>query len=330
MTFPTPYLIFVCLWLGCLGGLFALSAASRGWGRAVLTGLTLALPLGYGLGKAGFLCFYLRPQLARWGIAALVLPRPDTFSFVSGCAGVTLALWLAARACGAKGLLNLFAPCGACMIAGLRSAEAWLGTSLEPTGAVEAVTDGYGFAASDGARLQVSRQGGILLWYLRQETPQTDRVTPEACREKAEKFAARVYGQAKTVWAQAGRHTAVINLTPTAGDAAVYADMIKIRLSLETGHILSVEASGYYRNAHPRDVPAAGLTAEQAQDKLNPAFKVESVMSALIPLDGDEVLCYEFRGRLDEAYYVVYLNAHTGETEDVYRVLDVAGTEMLV
>ncbi len=128
MTFPTPYLIFVCLWLGCLGGLFALSAASRGWGRAALTGLTLALPLGYGLGKAGFLCFYLRPQLARWGIAALVLPRPDTFSFAAGCAGVSLALWLAARACGAKGLLNLFAPYGAAMAAGLRSAETWLGT----------------------------------------------------------------------------------------------------------------------------------------------------------------------------------------------------------
>ena len=87
MTFPAEYLLSVCPYLLALGGLFAFSAGRRGWLKAALTGLGLALPLGYAAAKAGFLCFFLQAQLARWGFAALVLPRADAFSFVGGFAG---------------------------------------------------------------------------------------------------------------------------------------------------------------------------------------------------------------------------------------------------
>ena len=87
MTFPIQYLFFVCPCVIALGGLFAFSAARCGWLKAALAGLELSLPLGCAMAKAGYLCFYLQPQLARWGIAALVLPRADTLSFTGGCAG---------------------------------------------------------------------------------------------------------------------------------------------------------------------------------------------------------------------------------------------------
>ena len=130
MTFPAEYLLSVCPCLLALGGLFAFSAGRRGWLKAALTGLGLALPLGYAAAKAGFLCFFLQAQLARWGFAALVLPRADAFSFVGGCAGAALALAVGAKASKVRPreILNLFAPFGAGMAACFRLGEYWLGT----------------------------------------------------------------------------------------------------------------------------------------------------------------------------------------------------------
>ena len=58
MTFPAEYLLSVCPCLLALGGLFAFSAGRRGWLKAALTGLGLALPISYAAAKAGFLCFF--------------------------------------------------------------------------------------------------------------------------------------------------------------------------------------------------------------------------------------------------------------------------------
>ena len=130
MSFTAEYLLFVSPCILVLGGLFAFSALRRGWRKAALAGLGLSLPLGFAAAKAGYLCFYLQPQLARWGIMALVMPRADTFSFVCGCAGAALGLVLGAKSAALcpRELLNLFAPYGAGMVMCFRLGERWLGT----------------------------------------------------------------------------------------------------------------------------------------------------------------------------------------------------------
>ena len=130
MTFPIQYLRFICLCLLGAGGLFIFSASRRYQLKAALIGFALAMPLGFIAAKAGYLCFRLLPQLSRWGIQALVLPRADSFSFVCGCAGVTLALALGAKITNVQPgeMLIRFAPYGAVLTACFRAAEHWLGT----------------------------------------------------------------------------------------------------------------------------------------------------------------------------------------------------------
>lgn len=45
---------------------------------------------------------------------------------------------------------------------------------------------------------------------------------------------------------------------------------------------------------------------------------------ALIPVDGEEVLAYEFLCNYGEEQYVIYLDANTGEEVQVYRVRESA------
>ena len=159
MAFSPAYFRFVCPCLLVLGGLFAWAAARRGWGRAALAGLGCALSLGYALAKLGWLCFYLGPQLARYGAAAFVLPRPDTFSFAAGGIGAALGVALGACACRApvRDLLNLFAPFGAGMAACLRLGERWLGT----LGAGAPLPEGHW---ATGTLLSVTNSWGEAHW----------------------------------------------------------------------------------------------------------------------------------------------------------------------
>ncbi|MNC74799.1 Sporulation protein YpeB [compost metagenome] len=57
---------------------------------------------------------------------------------------------------------------------------------------------------------------------------------------------------------------------------------------------------------------------EEARKDVNPSLKVESVNQAWIKNDlDDEVLCYEFIGKMNDSSYKIYISAETGLEEKV-------------
>lgn len=92
------------------------------------TGLPLSIVLGLVCSKVGYFLLELRDQYTRYGMAGLLTDVPSEFSFVSGCAGVLLAVMLAARLSGQRipQVLDAFAPCGALMAALARACEGLL------------------------------------------------------------------------------------------------------------------------------------------------------------------------------------------------------------
>ena len=56
----------------------------------------------------------------------------------------------------------------------------------------------------------------------------------------------------------------------------------------------------------------------EARAALNPDFKTKSERMALIKNDeGNEVLCYEFIGRINGGVYRIYVNADSGLEESI-------------
>ena len=57
---------------------------------------------------------------------------------------------------------------------------------------------------------------------------------------------------------------------------------------------------------------------EEAKKTLNKKLEVESEKLAIIPTEYQtEILCYEFKGKVDDKEFLVYINAENGKEEDI-------------
>lgn len=60
------------------------------------------------------------------------------------------------------------------------------------------------------------------------------------------------------------------------------------------------------------------ITIEQAKKNLNSKLNILSENLAIIPTEWKtEVLCWEFKGKVDDTDFLVYINAKTGEEQDI-------------
>ena len=84
---------------------------------------------------------------------------------------------------------------------------------------------------------------------------------------------------------------------------------------MRTGEVVGVEAGNYLRNHSVRDFPQVKLTFEDALREISDVLSVNSTKLCLIPVDRDEILCWEasaYREDTDEQY-LVYIDAVTGQ-----------------
>lgn len=106
------------------------------------------------------------------------------------------------------------------------------------------------------------------------------------------------------------------------GDTQVicYPDLIKVVVELKEGSVVEYDATGYLMNHHERDIPAPGLSLEEAKNSVSPNLKINDYAMAVTPTPGlDEVYCYEFKCTdKDGVDVLVYINADTGFEEQIF------------
>lgn len=111
---------------------------------------------------------------------------------------------------------------------------------------------------------------------------------------------------------------AIINFAGVQENVTLYSDLIKVKVALDDGQICSVEAQGYVFNHCKREDLKPSITIEAAKAKLNQEIQVLSESLAMIPTDsGKEILAYEFKGKIKEKEFLVYVNAKTGNEERI-------------
>ena len=72
-------------------------------------------------------------------------------------------------------------------------------------------------------------------------------------------------------------------------------------------------------NSHEeRKIPEVKITKEKAKESLNKNLEITSESLAIIPTEWQtEVLCWEFKGKVNDTDFLVYVNAETGKEEDI-------------
>ncbi len=98
----------------------------------------------------------------------------------------------------------------------------------------------------------------------------------------------------------------------------MYPDLIKVKVALDNGEVLGIETTGYLNNHTIRDVSKVNITREEAKKSLNKDLDIQSEGLAVIPTEWQtEILCYEFKGKVEDREFLVYINADNGREEDI-------------
>ena len=172
--------------------------------------------------------------------------------------------------------------------------------------------------------VQVTKNGGKILTISGYGDKDTKNISLTDAINKVKTIANKQTGVVfDCVWSDIVGSDAYLNLAPVENGVVLYPDLIKAKVDLSSGELVGYSASSYYTNHTNRQIGSAGFNKDNADKKIPQGYTVEFSRLCLAPLDfGQEILCYEYKcNRNDETYYI-YINANTGVTENILKVVE--------
>ncbi len=167
--------------------------------------------------------------------------------------------------------------------------------------------------------IAISQKGGQVVYSNYNRDVSEENLKYEEANEKAKQFLnEHGFSDMKETYYLNENGAVTINYAYTQDDVVIYPDLIKVKVALDNGEILGIETTGYLNNHTQRDVSKDIISIEDAKKTLNKNLNIESEGLAIIPTEyKTEILCYEFKGKVKETEFLVYINANTGNEEDI-------------
>lgn len=172
--------------------------------------------------------------------------------------------------------------------------------------------------------ISVSKKGGHVVNMNTNRDVSVESISQEEANNKGKEFlASKGFENMKETYYLKQEGIVTINYAATQDDVILYPDLIKVKVALDNGEILGVETTGYLNNHTIRDISNIKITQEEAKSSLNQDLQIESQGLAVIPTEWKtELLCYEFKGKVDDKEFLVYINAENGREEDILIITD--------
>ena len=202
--------------------------------------------------------------------------------------------------------------------------EAYHMAEVRFAGETVAAASCYNFTLIDENGLeiyaQITKNGGKLAFFDTYEACTQKNFDLETCDAIAREYLAGLgIADVEAVWLSDGGMVANLTYTTVREGVRVYPEIIRIRVCEEKGRVVGMDARGYLLNARERSFGAA-MDESEARARLSEGLQPYAVHLALVPVDGREVLAYEYGCTYGEDEYIVYLDAQTGEEVQVFRV----------
>ncbi len=167
--------------------------------------------------------------------------------------------------------------------------------------------------------ISISKKGGHVVNMNSNRDINTEVITQEEANSKALEFLnSRGFPNMEETYYLKQDGIVTINYAYKQDDVIMYPDLIKVKVALDNGEILGVETTGYLNNHTERNLDNIKITEEEARKDLNPDLEITSNGLAVIPTEWKtELLCYEFKGKVEDKEFLVYINAENGREEDI-------------
>lgn len=170
----------------------------------------------------------------------------------------------------------------------------------------------------------VSTQGGKVVWFMNTRIPEREEISVEYAKTLAKDYLNRqgIKNMKETYYIKQNS-CITINFAYEQDDVICYPDLIKVKVALDNGEILGIEAQSYYSCHTERKLVKPKITLEEARSKINPNLEIMSAGIAVIPTDfKTEILTYEFKGKVEENEFLIYINVEDGHEEEIFMIID--------
>ena len=166
---------------------------------------------------------------------------------------------------------------------------------------------------------QITKAGGYLSEYAAYEKTVDPEYTVDECAAAAKLFLKKVgYDDMECVWTYNSDSVVYLNFAYSLDGVICYPDLVKIKVSSQTGRVLGLEAQNYMYNHKDRE-----LVTEKAQIAVSDKITVEKTRECIIPTEwGTELQCVEVTGTCEGDAYYVYYDVKTGEETEAFVVVD--------
>ena len=178
---------------------------------------------------------------------------------------------------------------------------------------------------------QLSKQGGKVVEFNSYKDCNDKNFSVERCVDIAQDFLKALgFKNMKAVWTSENGTTCNLNFAYEQNGVVIYPDMVKVKVCEERGIVTGMEGLAYVLNHTQRELGSAKISKSNAKAVLNGGFEAEGSRLCLIPVDGGEVLCYEFYGTYGGNDYYIYVDAATGNEVEVFTVIGTAQGKALL
>lgn len=185
----------------------------------------------------------------------------------------------------------------------------------------------FNFQVNNGDEVysvDISKTGGYLVSLISNRSVTSSRISQKEAAEKGKDYlAVQGYPNMEPTYSEVDRNIAFISYAYKDENIIFYPDIINVQVALDNGQVLAVEALSYLMSHHERNLPEPKIDAGEARELASSTLgEIENIRLAVIPQPGmKEVLTYEVRGSIGGETYLIYINAVTGEEEQILKVI---------
>ncbi|PLR83063.1 germination protein YpeB [Bacillus canaveralius] len=178
------------------------------------------------------------------------------------------------------------------------------------------------------ATMDVTKKGGHPIWFMVKRDVKNQKISlNEASNNAARYLQDNGFQNLDLFESSQYDNVGVLTFVTSQDGVRVYPDSIRVQVAMDNGQIIGLSAEDYLRSHQTREMAAPVLTEEEARAKINPNVEIMENRLAVIMNDlNQEVLCYEFLGTLGNDTYRVYINAESGDEEEVEKLHNAEAT----
>ena len=173
-------------------------------------------------------------------------------------------------------------------------------------------------------RIAISQKGGHIVFMNYNREVIEEKLSEDEASDKAIQFLnSKGYTNMKKTYSIKEYGIITINYAYEEDNVLVYPDLIKVKVALDNGDILGIESSGYLNNHEKRNINKDNIISVQQAIKLaNENLKINKTRLAIIPTEFEtEVFCWELKGTVENRDFLLYVNAKTGNVEDILVII---------